>query len=145
MLSPVPATAHVVCVCCRFLTCWTPHINIFKDPRWGRGSETFGEDPYLTSAFAENIVRGLQGQEPSITKVCGERCKGVVVASTTWLHQQSVAPSGPNNGISVRGCRRLVDEGWSGMLLGCSLGAHAEQDVVACKAIPLCSTPVCLK
>lgn len=54
----------------RFLTCWTPHINIFKDPRWGRGSETFGEDPYLTSAFADNIVRGLQGQEPSITKVC---------------------------------------------------------------------------
>jgi beta-glucosidase-like glycosyl hydrolase len=71
MLTPVPANARVVCGCCRFLTCWTPHINIFKDPRWGRGSETFGEDPYLTSAFAENIVRGLQGQEPSITKVGG--------------------------------------------------------------------------
>lgn len=58
---------------CRFLTCWTPHINLFKDPRWGRGSETFGEDPFLTSAFAENIVRGLQGQEQSITKVGGVR------------------------------------------------------------------------
>jgi len=51
------------------LTCWTPHINLFKDPRWGRGSETFGEDPFLTAAFAQHIVRGLQGEEPTITKV----------------------------------------------------------------------------
>lgn len=66
-------TPHTLCLPApphRFLTCWTPHINIFKDPRWGRGSETFGEDPALTAAFAQNIVRGLQGDNPSFTKVC---------------------------------------------------------------------------
>ena len=43
------------------LTVWTPNINIFRDPRWGRGMETYGEDPYLTSVMGSNVVRGLQG------------------------------------------------------------------------------------
>ena len=43
------------------LTFWTPNINIFRDPRWGRGMETYGEDPYLTSAMGVACVRGLQG------------------------------------------------------------------------------------
>lgn len=43
------------------LTFWTPNINIFRDPRWGRGQETFGEDPYLTATLAENYIHGLQG------------------------------------------------------------------------------------
>jgi beta-glucosidase len=43
------------------LTFWTPNINIFRDPRWGRGQETFGEDPYLTSVMAKQVVKGLQG------------------------------------------------------------------------------------
>ena len=43
------------------LTYWTPNINIFRDPRWGRGQETFGEDPYLTSKMGVQFVRGLQG------------------------------------------------------------------------------------
>jgi beta-glucosidase len=43
------------------LTFWTPNINIFRDPRWGRGQETFGEDPYLTSEMAKQVVKGLQG------------------------------------------------------------------------------------
>jgi beta-glucosidase len=43
------------------LTFWTPNINIFRDPRWGRGQETFGEDPYLTSTLGSNVVAGLQG------------------------------------------------------------------------------------
>lgn len=46
-------------------------MNLFKDPRWGRGSETFGEDPFLTASFAERIVKGLQGDQPTITKVSG--------------------------------------------------------------------------
>lgn len=44
------------------LTFWTPNINIFRDPRWGRGIETYGEDPYLTSRLGLAVVRGLQGQ-----------------------------------------------------------------------------------
>ena len=45
------------------LTFWTPNVNIFRDPRWGRGQETYGEDPYLTGQLGMAVVRGLQGQE----------------------------------------------------------------------------------
>src|SRR5690606_435300 len=47
------------------LSVWTPNINIFRDPRWGRGQETYGEDPYLTSRMGVSVVRGLQGPEDS--------------------------------------------------------------------------------
>ncbi len=43
------------------LTVWTPNINIFRDPRWGRGQETYGEDPYLTTVMGRAVVNGLQG------------------------------------------------------------------------------------
>lgn len=46
------------------LTFWTPNINIFRDPRWGRGQETYGEDPYLTSELAIEYVKGIQGDHP---------------------------------------------------------------------------------
>ncbi len=45
------------------LSVWTPNVNIFRDPRWGRGQETYGEDPYLTSMMGTAVVRGLQGPE----------------------------------------------------------------------------------
>jgi beta-glucosidase len=45
------------------LTFWTPNINIFRDPRWGRGQETYGEDPYLTSKMGVAVVKGLQGPD----------------------------------------------------------------------------------
>ncbi|MDI6448009.1 glycoside hydrolase family 3 C-terminal domain-containing protein [Anaerobaca lacustris] len=50
------------------LTFWTPNINIFRDPRWGRGQETYGEDPYLTSVIGTAFVRGLQGDDPRYLK-----------------------------------------------------------------------------
>ena len=46
------------------LTVWAPNINIFRDPRWGRGHETYGEDPYLTSRLGVNFVEGMQGDDP---------------------------------------------------------------------------------
>lgn len=46
------------------LTIWSPNINIFRDPRWGRGQETYGEDPYLTSRLGVAFVKGLQGDNP---------------------------------------------------------------------------------
>ena len=49
----------------RSLSVWTPNVNIFRDPRWGRGQETYGEDPYLTSVMGDAVVRGLQGPEDS--------------------------------------------------------------------------------
>ena len=53
----------------RGLTFWTPNVNIFRDPRWGRGQETYGEDPYLTSELGKAIVRGLEGEHPKYLKV----------------------------------------------------------------------------
>ena len=47
------------------LSVWTPNVNIFRDPRWGRGQETYGEDPYLTSVMGTQVVKGLQGPEDS--------------------------------------------------------------------------------
>ena len=48
---------------CEGLTFWTPNVNIFRDPRWGRGQETYGEDPYLTSRMGLSVVNGLQGPQ----------------------------------------------------------------------------------
>ena len=50
------------------LTFWTPNINIFRDPRWGRGQETYGEDPFLTSRLAVAFINGLQGSHPHYLK-----------------------------------------------------------------------------
>lgn len=50
------------------LTYWTPNINIFRDPRWGRGQETYGEDPFLTASIAKAFVSGLQGNDPKYLK-----------------------------------------------------------------------------
>ncbi len=50
------------------LTYWTPNINIFRDPRWGRGQETYGEDPFLTAMLGKAFVRGLQGDDPIYLK-----------------------------------------------------------------------------
>lgn len=50
------------------LTFWSPNVNIFRDPRWGRGHETFGEDPYLTSRLGVRFVKGLQGHDENYLK-----------------------------------------------------------------------------
>ncbi len=60
------------------LTYWTPNINIFRDPRWGRGQETFGEDPYLTSEMAKSYIGGLQGD--------GEYLKSAACAKHFAVH-----------------------------------------------------------
>lgn len=50
------------------LTFWSPNVNIFRDPRWGRGMETYGEDPYLTGEMGKAFVKGLQGSDPKYLK-----------------------------------------------------------------------------
>lgn len=50
------------------LTFWTPNINLFRDPRWGRGMETYGEDPLLTGKMAVAFIKGLQGDDPKYLK-----------------------------------------------------------------------------
>lgn len=51
------------------LTFWSPNVNIFRDPRWGRGHETFGEDPYLTSRLGVRFIEGMQGNDDTYMKV----------------------------------------------------------------------------
>src|SRR5216110_1400076 len=50
------------------LTFWSPNINLFRDPRWGRGQETYGEDPFLTGHLAVQFIRGMQGDDPKYLK-----------------------------------------------------------------------------
>ena len=56
------------------LTFWSPNVNIFRDPRWGRGMETYGEDPFLTGSLGTAFVKGMQGEDPVYLKVaaCGK-------------------------------------------------------------------------
>ena len=56
------------------LTLWSPNVNLFRDPRWGRGHETFGEDPYLTGRMGVTFVKGLQGDDPNylMTSACAK-------------------------------------------------------------------------
>jgi len=51
------------------LTYWSPNVNLFRDPRWGRGQETYGEDPYLSSKMAVSFIKGLQGDDPKYLKI----------------------------------------------------------------------------
>ncbi len=60
------------------LTYWTPNINIFRDPRWGRGQKTFGEDPYLTAVLGVSYIEGLQGK--------GEFLKSAACANHFAVH-----------------------------------------------------------
>src|SRR5262245_25124711 len=50
------------------LTFWSPNINLFRDPRWARGMETYGEDPYLTGRLAVSFIQGMQGDDPKFLK-----------------------------------------------------------------------------
>lgn len=61
------------------LSFWTPNINIFRDPRWGRGQETYGEDPWLTSRMGIAVVRGLQGMQFD-----GTPCPTAMATSSCW-------------------------------------------------------------
>src|SRR5207245_5354618 len=47
---------------------WAPNINLFRDPRWGRGQETYGEDPFLTGRLAVQFIRGMEGDDPRYLK-----------------------------------------------------------------------------
>ena len=72
------------------LTFWSPNINIFRDPRWGRGQETYGEDPFLTATMGKNYVRGLQGD--------GETMKAAACAKHFAVHS---GPEGLRHSFDV--------------------------------------------
>lgn len=78
----------------RGLTVWSPNVNIFRDPRWGRGQETYGEDPHLTSRMGVAYIRGLQGPDPASPRVAAA-VKHLAVHSGPEAdrHKEDVHPS----------------------------------------------------
>ncbi len=76
------------------LTYWTPNINIFRDPRWGRGQETYGEDPFLTAMLGKAFVHGLQGDDPRYLKAaaCAKHF-AVHSGPESTRHSDNIIPS----------------------------------------------------
>jgi beta-glucosidase len=76
------------------LTFWSPNINIFRDPRWGRGQETYGEDPYLTGRMAVAFIRGMQGADPHYFKtIATAKHYAVHSGPESTRHEFDVHPS----------------------------------------------------
>ncbi len=76
------------------LTVWSPNVNIFRDPRWGRGQETFGEDPYLTSRLGVAFIEGLQGEDPDRPKtIAVVKHFAVHSGPESDRHREDVSPS----------------------------------------------------
>ncbi|MDD4516087.1 xylan 1,4-beta-xylosidase [Massilibacteroides sp.] len=79
------------------LTFWTPNINIFRDPRWGRGMETYGEDPYLTERMGVAVVKGLQGNDPNYFKTHACAKHYAVHSGPEWNRHEYNAVSTPRD------------------------------------------------
>ena len=102
------------------LTFWSPNINIFRDPRWGRGQETYGEDPYLTARMGVEFVKGLQGDDPHYLKVVAT-AKHYVVHSgpESERHHFDVHPSEIDlHETYLPAFRALVEEGHVASVMG---------------------------
>lgn len=79
------------------LTFWTPNINIFRDPRWGRGMETYGEDPYLTERMGVAVVKGLQGDDPRYFKTHACAKHYAVHSGPEWNRHEFNAVASPRD------------------------------------------------
>ncbi len=102
------------------LTFWSPNINIFRDPRWGRGQETYGEDPYLTARMGVEFVKGMQGDDPRYLKVVAT-AKHFAVHSGPEAdrHQFDVRPSERDlYETYLPAFRALVQEGHAYSVMG---------------------------
>jgi beta-glucosidase len=78
----------------RGLDFWSPNINIFRDPRWGRGQETYGEDPYLTGEMGAAFIEGLQGDNPKIFKtIATAKHYAVHSGPESTRHEANIEPS----------------------------------------------------
>ena len=95
------------------LTFWSPNINIFRDPRWGRGQETFGEDPYLTGRIAVAFIRGVQGNDPHYFKaIATAKHYAVHSGPEPVRHRFDVHPSERDlNGTYLAAFRAAVRDG----------------------------------
>src|SRR5437762_3441332 len=103
------------------LTFWSPNINIFRDPRWGRGQETYGEDPYLTSRLGVAFVRGLQGNDSRYLKVI----------ATPKHYAVHSGPEPERHGFDARVIERDLRETYLPAFRATVVEAHAESVMCA--------------
>src|SRR6185503_10100101 len=102
------------------LTFWSPNINIFRDPRWGRGQETYGEDPYLMARMGVAFVKGLQGDDPRYLKlVATAKHYAVHSGPESERHHFDVHPSEIDlHETYLPAFRALVEEGRVDSVMG---------------------------
>jgi len=120
------------------LTEWSPNINIFRDPRWGRGQETYGEDPYLTSRMGVAFVRGLQGEDPRYLKV---------VATPKHFAVHS-GPEPLRHGFDARVSPKDLRETYLPAFQACVQEGHAASVMGAYNRVngePCCASPTLLQ
>ncbi len=120
------------------LTFWSPNINIFRDPRWGRGQETYGEDPFLTGRMAVAYIRGLQGDDPKYVKVLA-CAKHFAVHSGSEMARHSFDAQPPERDfyeIYLPQFEAAVREGHVGAVMGAYNRLYGT---------PCCANPLLLK
>jgi beta-glucosidase len=113
------------------LTPWSPNINIFRDPRWGRGQETYGEDPYLTARMGVAFVQGLQGNDPRYLKV----------VATPKHYAVHSGPEKTRHEVDVEASRHDMADTYLPAFRATVMEAHA--DSVMCAYNSLNGEPAC--
>ena len=123
----------------RGLTVWSPNINIFRDPRWGRGQETYGEDPYLTGRLGVAFIRGLQGDDPKYFKtVATSKHYAVHSGPESNRHREDVHPSAHDlEDTYLPAFRATVTEG---EVYSVMCAYNAVSGVPACASVDLLDT-----
>ena len=119
------------------LTFWSPNINIFRDPRWGRGHETYGEDPYLTTCMGLAYIRGLQGD--------GEYLKSAACAKHFAVHS---GPEAERHRFDVHPSKKDLAETYLPAFEAAVKQGHVESVMGAYNAVngyPCCGSPELLK
>ncbi len=120
------------------LTFWSPNINIFRDPRWGRGQETYGEDPFLTGTLGSEFVRGMQGDNP----------KYLEVIATPKHYAVHSGPEPLRHGFNVDVSPHDLEDTYLPAFRMTILGAHADSLMCAYNAIdgePACANTYLLE
>ncbi len=116
------------------LTFWSPNINIFRDPRWGRGQETYGEDPFLTSKLGVAFVEGLQGDNPNYLEV----------VATPKHYAVHSGPEPSRHGFNVNVLPRDFEATYMPAFRATIVDAHADSIMCAYNAVdgvPACANP----
>jgi beta-glucosidase len=120
------------------LTFWSPNINIFRDPRWGRGQETYGEDPFLTSQLGVAFVRGLQGNNP----------KYLEVVATPKHYAVHSGPEPLRHGFNAKVSPYDIEDTYFPAFRATLVDAHADSTMCSYNAIngpPACADPSLLQ